>query len=105
MTKTFRPVFSAPVELDALDEADVDVEVVDDELELDDEHAASRTDTMTRLPVSQAVCLSFISESFQCEMRGTCRCGAGCWSRPASAIWVTAGYPPSGGSGTGQRPG
>jgi hypothetical protein len=38
--------------------------VVDDELELDDEHAASRTDTMTRPPVIQAVCLSFISESF-----------------------------------------
>ena len=29
------------------------------------EHAASRTDAMTRPLVSQAVCLSFISESFQ----------------------------------------
>ena len=81
MMKTFRPVFSAPVELDALDEADVEVDVVVDdelELELDDEHAASRTDATTSPLVSQAVCLSFISESFQCEMRGTCRRGAGC---------------------------
>ena len=67
MMKTLRPVFSPPVELAAVDEADVDVDVdvVDDELELDDEHAASRTDTMTRPLVSHAVCLSFISESFQ----------------------------------------
>jgi hypothetical protein len=65
MTKTFRPVFSAPVELEAADEADVGVVDDDEELELDDEHAASRTDTMTRPLVSQAVCLSFISESFQ----------------------------------------
>jgi hypothetical protein len=63
MMYTLRPVFSAPVELDAVDEADeVDVDV---EVELDDEHAASRADTTTRPLVSQAVCLSFTSESFQ----------------------------------------
>jgi len=43
------------------------VDVDDVELELDDEHAASRTDAMTRPLVSRAVCLSFISESFQCD--------------------------------------
>jgi hypothetical protein len=69
MMKTFKPVFSAALEPD--DDAEPDDEaaadVVDDdvELELEDEHAASRTDTMTRPLVSQAVCLSFISESFQ----------------------------------------
>jgi hypothetical protein len=63
MMNTFRPVLSALLEPDEVDEpVDVDDDV---ELELDDEHAASRTDTMTRLLVSQAVCLSFISESFQ----------------------------------------
>jgi len=50
-------IMGRPVEAD-----DVDDEV---ELELDDEHAASRTDTTARALVSQAVCLSFISESFQ----------------------------------------
>jgi len=63
MMKTFRPVFSPP-EADADDDDDVDDDV---ELELYDEHAASRTDTITRPPVSQPVCLSFISESFQCD--------------------------------------
>ena len=72
MMKTFRPVFNAPLEPDdavpgddaAADDV-VDDVVDDDELELEDEHAASTTDTMTRPLVSQAVCLSFISESFQ----------------------------------------
>ena len=65
MMKTLRPVFSPLAEPDEPDEAD---DVADDvELELEDEQAASRTDTMTRTPVGQAVCLSFISESFQCN--------------------------------------
>jgi hypothetical protein len=80
MMKTFRPVFSAPLEPDDAEPDDAEPDdaepddaaaaddVVDDaELELEDEHAASRTDTMTRPLVSQAVCLSFISESFQCD--------------------------------------
>src|SRR5271170_2888170 len=64
MMKTLRPVFSPPLDAEDVDEADADV---DDDAELppEDEHAASRTDTMTRPLVSQAVCLSFISESFQ----------------------------------------
>ena len=61
-----RPVFSAPVALDAVEEADVDDDVVLElELELELEHATTRTDAITRPLVSQAVCLSFISESFQ----------------------------------------
>ena len=64
MMKTFRPVFSAPPAAEEVAVAEVEV-VDDDELEPEDEHAASRTDTMTRPLVSQAVCLSFISESFQ----------------------------------------
>jgi hypothetical protein len=61
--KTLRPVFSTPEEDDALEAAvdDVDelVEVV--ELDDDDEHAASRIDTMASGTASPVVCLSFIS--------------------------------------------
>ena len=70
MMKTLRLVFSAAVDVDAVDEADDEagVDAADDvDDELDDEHAASSTDAMTRPLVSQAVCLSFISESFQCD--------------------------------------
>ena len=69
MMKTFRPVFNAPLEPDddagPDEDAAADDVVDDDELELEDEHAASTTETRTRPLVSQAVCLSFISESFQ----------------------------------------
>jgi hypothetical protein len=62
MTKTFRPVFRPP---DELAEADDDAGVVElDELEDDDEQAASRTDA-TSGRVSHALGLRFISESFQ----------------------------------------
>src|SRR5580658_9801189 len=100
MMKTLRPVFSPPLDAEDVDEADADV---DDDAELppEDEHAASRTDTMTRPLVTQAVCLSFISESFQSDR----------WEKPAGAArrragvsrLVTAEYSPSGGSAMGRR--
>src|SRR5580700_7546355 len=89
MMKTLRPVFRPPAEADEVDE-DEDVE-----LELEDEHAASRTDTMTKPLVSQAVCLSFISESFQSD-RWEKPAGAARrrrWSRPASAVWLGRSTP------------
>jgi hypothetical protein len=56
ITKTFRPVLSPPL-VPELDEADdVDVPVVEDEL--DELHAASRIDAMTRGTARPAVCLS-----------------------------------------------
>jgi len=56
ITKTFRPVFS-PLLVPELDDADdVDVPVVEDEL--DELHAASRTDAMKRGTARPAVCLS-----------------------------------------------
>jgi hypothetical protein len=67
MTKTFRPFFRLPEadEPEELEADDEDVPVVaDDELEPDDEHAASRTDAMTRGTASPAVCLSFILNPF-----------------------------------------
>jgi len=56
ITKTLRPVFS-PLLVPELDEADdVDVPVVEDEL--DELHAASTIDAMTRGTARPAVCLS-----------------------------------------------
>jgi len=63
-TKTFRPVFRPPDELEEADADDDDVVVELDELEDDDEQAASRTDA-TSGRVSHALGLSFMSESFQ----------------------------------------
>src|ERR1700722_20276690 len=84
MMKTFKPVFSAALEPDddaePDDEAAADVVDDDDELELEDEHAVSRTDTMTRPLVSQAVGLTFISESFLFDRRENGRCAARCRS-------------------------
>src|ERR1700690_2916839 len=112
MMKTLSPVFRPPAAADEVDEADVDEAGVDDadvELEPEDEHAASRTDTMTRPLVSQAVCLSFISESFQSDRwgkpAGAARRRGG--PRPPPAVWVTAECSPAGdpamGRGSGGR--
>jgi hypothetical protein len=60
-TKTLRPFFSAPA---AGDDEDEDELVAEDDADVDglddEEHAASRTDTMTRDTASHAVCLSFM---------------------------------------------
>jgi hypothetical protein len=67
ITKTFMPVFSpAAADEDPADEDDAEEDDVapvagpDDELELDELHAASRTDTATSGTASPAVCLRFI---------------------------------------------
>src|ERR1700733_7060492 len=107
MMKTFKPVFSAALEPD--DDAEPDDPAPDDaaaadgvddddELELEDEHAASRTDTMTRPLVSQAVCLSFISESFQFDQWEKPGCAARCRSGLESR-----GYPLPEPAGQGRR--
>src|ERR1700722_18943846 len=102
MMKTFKPVFSAALEPDddakPDDEAAADVVDDDAELELEDEHAASRTDTMTRPLVSQAVCLSFISESFQFDRWENPGCAARCRSGLGSR-----GYPLPEPAGQGRR--
>src|SRR5579863_5225538 len=65
ITKTFRPVLRPPDELEEADAPDDDGGAELDELEDDDdEQAASRTDATTGR-VSHALCLSFMSESFQ----------------------------------------
>jgi hypothetical protein len=59
-TKTLRPFFSAPEAAgDDEDELVAEDDAAGDELD-DEEHAASRTDTMTRDTASHAVCLSFM---------------------------------------------
>jgi hypothetical protein len=60
MTKTFRPVFSPEEDAEDDEEEDEDAAALGDD-ELDDEHAASRTGTMTSGTASPAVCLNLIS--------------------------------------------
>jgi hypothetical protein len=57
MTKTLRPVFSPAAPDEDVAEEDVPPEV-DDELDPEELHAASRTDAMTRGTARPAVCLS-----------------------------------------------
>jgi hypothetical protein len=57
ITNTLRPVFSPPAPDEDVAEEDVPPEV-DDELDPEELHAASRTDAITRGTARPAVCLS-----------------------------------------------